>query len=78
VAVGGRMAEARLMLRILWKRGVVVHGSDREVILIWRLVRVPILEVWAMVTPVAPFPRMVRRSDGGQVRCCRQVAGLSV
>ncbi len=72
------MAEARLMLSSSWKRGVVAHGSVEEETLIWRLVRMPIAEVWVMVSPVAPLPCCTRRSDGKQVRCCRQVIGLRV
>ncbi len=72
------MAEARQMLRSSWKRGVVAHGSVEEETLIWRFVRMPAAEVWAMVSPVAPLPWSMRRSDGKLVRCCRQVRGLSM
>ena len=72
------MAVARLTLRSSWKRGVVMHGSNKEEIRIWRFARWPVAVVWAIVRPVAPVPSVVRRWEGVLVRCSRLVVGRSV
>jgi hypothetical protein len=66
------------MLRSSWKRGVVRHGPGGEVTRIWRVVRVPRGVRREMVRPVAPLDWVVRSSKGEQVRCWRQVVGMSV
>ena len=78
LVVGGRMEEAKQILNSSWKSGVVRHVSVGEASRMWMLVAVPFRVVRVMVRPVAPLPRLVRRSAGMVVRCSRQVAGRRV
>ena len=72
---GGKTVEAKLMLRSSWKRGVVVQGSGEGAMRMCRLVSVPVELIWVIVIPVADLPSEARISNGGKVRCWRQVVG---